>query len=226
MANSICIDSDTSDDEPLSKLIKKSSPLKSKISPPLTTTRTRKAKKLKKNKNSAHKLIQTLPVSASSHLTQDKTAAEKKNIIWSIIRNEQFLRSWTGLSYFQQLESVEEYAQFELDLLPDIRKITTLSVKEKILLVFIKLTTNLTYMNIAGMFNITHYSVGRVFHSMLPILKLALESSAFFPSYDEITEKINVLLRSTANSNNALDFQENTVPNEDPDDNDVIIIEV
>lgn len=105
--------------------------------------------------------------------------------VFDFITSDTKLNSWTGLPSFDLLDAIEDclYTAF-----PDIittSKLNSSSVRERIVLCFIKLKTNMSFVCLADLFNVSNDTVSRAFAQMITLLSEALKPLIYFPTVEE-----------------------------------------
>lgn len=112
--------------------------------------------------------------------TEDKSVQVNLNRspkgIWIIITGEPSLMVWTSIRSFTLLASLEECTEILLSEKATAQIESTLTLEEQIVLVFIKLKTNLSFLNIASLFVIEENEVPKIINRLLPILRSMFKS--------------------------------------------------
>lgn len=109
-----------------------------------------------------------------------------KCTVLDVIISERLLKSWTGIPTFKFLDVIVTRV---LELTTDTEK-GVLTWKEKILLVFIKLKTNLSFICMSSIFHVNETMISRNFKSSLPIIRKVFQSCVYFPSIEEIRRNL------------------------------------
>lgn len=92
------------------------------------------------------------------------------------------LNTWTGIPSFGILDAIVETV---LRIFPeDVRKTETLKVK--ILIVFVKLKCNMSFVNMSPIFHLCESTLSRNFKKYVPIIRTALKVCIYFPKKEEI----------------------------------------
>lgn len=94
------------------------------------------------------------------------------------------LYAWTGVSSFEIMEAIESGFDEVYPKEPIFE--FHLSLKQRIYLTLIKLKTNLYYINLAILFNISRISVSRCFRKMVGKIEKILSPCLYWPNKDEI----------------------------------------
>lgn len=111
--------------------------------------------------------------------TEDKSVQVNLNRspkgIWIVIVSDASLMVWTCIRTFTLLAALEECTKILLDEDENnsdaVKNDTAITLEEQIVLVFIKLKTNLSFLNIASLFDITENQVSVIFKNLLPTLQ-------------------------------------------------------
>lgn len=115
--------------------------------------------------------------------------------VFDFITSDTKLNSWTGLPSFDLLNAIEDclYTAF-----PDIlttSKLNRCSVRERIVLCFVKLKTNMSFVCLADLFNVSNDTVTRVFGQMITFLSQALKPLIYFPTVEENKANMPIAFR-------------------------------
>ncbi len=124
-----------------------------------------------------------------------------KFTVFDFITNDTKLNSWTGLPSFKLLDSIEDclYTAF-----PDIitnSKLNSRSVRERIVMCFIKLKTNMSFVCLADLFMVSNDTVSRNFAQMISLLSEALKPIIYFPTVDENKANMPIAFRKYGYAN-------------------------
>lgn len=132
--------------------------------------------------------------------------------IMDLIRNEKEFNDWTGIEKFTILSVIEQ--GIEKILLENSIKISesTTPLKYKIILVFIKIKTNITFGQISSLFGISNRTASRYFSEILPLLKLTLSPFLYWPSKENISNNMPKCFAKFRNVRTILDCTEVQLP--------------
>ncbi|KAK3932933.1 Putative transposase for insertion sequence element IS112 [Frankliniella fusca] len=108
---------------------------------------------------------------------------DKKCVMLQIMTDTTVLYTYTGLHSFELLDGIVECVR---DLEPEQPqgKVKQLSLKERIVLTFIKLKLNLYFTTLAPLFGVTRHTCSKYFQDMVPKLRTVLESVVEFPEIE------------------------------------------
>lgn len=106
--------------------------------------------------------------------------------ISDIIKNNVILNTWTGVSTTKLLNAIVDCVQ---TISPESGS-DTLSLTERIILVLIKLKTNLSFGDIAAAFGLTTMTVSGNFFKIVSTVRAAVQSVVVFQSKDEIKKNL------------------------------------
>lgn len=124
--------------------------------------------------------------------------------ICDLLATDSALNSFTGLNSFELLDTLLEAVQsVYID-----QRSHKLSVKERIVLVLVKLKCDLSYVTLAILFGISHELCKKYVLEMLPILSRVLQSTIRFPSVSEIRKNMPLCFRQFDNVRIVLDCTE------------------
>lgn len=104
-----------------------------------------------------------------------------------IVSNEKFLNAWTGIPTFKLFESIVRCVGL---LKPEENNSIRLSLEHRVMLTFIKLKTNSSFICIASIFRISESTVTRCFKSTLPLIASAIDCAIEFPSGEEVRSNL------------------------------------
>lgn len=112
----------------------------------------------------------------------------KRSCAISFDEDEDELVAWTGL----QSKSMLHFIGTVISTLKDFKrkKNSTLTIEEEILIVFVKLKTNLSFRCISVLFRIHVQTVSACFHRTVPILSAALKALIYWPTTEQIAKNI------------------------------------
>lgn len=99
-----------------------------------------------------------------------------------MISSEKLLNSWTGIPTFKLFDAIH----LCVNRVTPIKDNGIISVKEKIMLTFVKLKTDLTFICMASIFHVNESTISSNFRSMLPTIRAAIKTAVYFPSCEEI----------------------------------------
>lgn len=115
------------------------------------------------------------------HINEDNFG--RKNII-DIIKTEEILFGWTGMSKFDIVTAIEESLDAVWPLTE--RKKIDIDAKSLIILFFIKIKTNLPFVVIGTLFHKNRHTISNYFYYILPIFRQALGGALYWPCTEEI----------------------------------------
>lgn len=104
--------------------------------------------------------------------------------ITDIIQTDAHLFGWTNISNFKILDAIEENLE-TIWPVSERRKID-ISPRALIILIFIKLKTNLPFVVIGTLFHKNRHTVSNYFYYALPIIRHALSAALYWPCTEEI----------------------------------------
>lgn len=129
--------------------------------------------------------------------------------ITDLIRTDEELSSWTGIHSFQLLRAIKDC--LELTLVANSKK-CYMDLDKLVILVFIKLKMNLTFVTIATLFQISDRTVAKIFYFIIPYLKSALSVAVRWPSMEEILGNMPKQFKSFQSTRVVLDCFESKIP--------------
>lgn len=117
-------------------------------------------------------------------LDLDKLFIGRRRTMSVHFRNDSELNSWTGLASFKMLNTIVE----GLCSLVAYKKQShsTVSVEEKVLIVFMKMKTNLSFSCMSTLFNLHYQTISLIFYHTVPLLKMMCIPLIPWPSYEEV----------------------------------------
>lgn len=105
-----------------------------------------------------------------------------------MLTTDSLLNAWTGLPTFELLNAIVDCVITVMG--REKQNCGSLSITERVLLVFAKLKTNLTFIALSSLFNVSQATVSRTFANMIPILHASLKSVVLFQSCEEIRRNL------------------------------------
>lgn len=99
-----------------------------------------------------------------------------------VLKSEQKLNSWTGIPTFAIFDAILTGVLIVLN--DENCNVSTL--KTKILVVFVKMKTNMKFCTMSAIFSLHETTLSRQFKAFLPILRVAMSSCIYFPVKEEI----------------------------------------
>lgn len=108
---------------------------------------------------------------------------EKKCVMLQIMTDKTVLYTYTGLHSFELLDGLVECVR---DLEPEVLhgKEKQLSVKERVVLTFVKIKLNLYFTAMAPLFGVARQTCSKYFQDMVPKLRTVLETVVAFPDLE------------------------------------------
>lgn len=103
-----------------------------------------------------------------------------------IITTDKILSSFTGLQTFSVLDSIVN----NINIIYKDARVHRLNIKDRVIIVFIKLKLNLSYIVISSLFGITPDLCRTYFMNTLKILSKLLSAAIYFPSKEEIAKNM------------------------------------
>lgn len=91
------------------------------------------------------------------------------------------LNSWTGIPTFAILDVIVDSVQRSLNE----QKQTATTNKVCILIVFVKMKSNMNFINMAPIFNLSASTISRNLKKFVPIIRNSMKSGIYFPTRDE-----------------------------------------
>lgn len=108
-----------------------------------------------------------------------------KCTVLDVINSEKLLNSWTGIPTFMLLDAIQSCVnRVRIETLTEENGV--ISMKEKIMLAFVKLKTNLTFICMSSIFHVSETTISRSFKTILPLIRAAIKTAVYFPSAEEI----------------------------------------
>ncbi|XP_055542579.1 uncharacterized protein LOC129728188 [Wyeomyia smithii] len=118
----------------------------------------------------------------------EKVFAGRRRTMAVQFKTDADLTAWTGLNSFSLLltikssiESLEQYVE---------RKHSNLSLEEQILIVFIKIRTNLSFSCMAALFKVHYQTISIAFYWTIPWIRAVCEPLIFWPTQAQIKQNI------------------------------------
>lgn len=105
--------------------------------------------------------------------------------VFEFITNDTKLNSWTGLPSFDLLDAIEDCLYTAFPNILTTSNLNKCSVRERIVLVFMKLKTNMTFVCLADLFSVSNDTISRTFGQMVVLLAKALQPLIYFPTVEE-----------------------------------------
>lgn len=127
--------------------------------------------------------------------TKEKNTKTQRDISSDFIKNETQLNIMTGVHSFQLFEALEKIVSIvsPKTVAASKRINAKLSLKDKIVLTFIKLKHNISYSFIACIFQkVTAQNCRNIFLNMIKILSAGLQFAIYWPSKEEVLKNIPV----------------------------------
>ncbi|KAK9719309.1 Helix-turn-helix of DDE superfamily endonuclease [Popillia japonica] len=121
-----------------------------------------------------------------------------------IIENEKILFSFTGLSTFAMLQSILK----SVSLIYNDTRIHRLLIRDRIIMLLVKLKLNLSLTVIATLFGISPNLCKSYFEEMLGILSPALSPIIYFPEKEEVLNNIPICFAGFENTHVVIDCTE------------------
>lgn len=128
-----------------------------------------------------------LPTPPSSSLT---SAISIKSKIQSIIKSDVELKEWTGLGKYELLAKITIFVNSKINNGTILDQ--EIKLHDRIILVLIKLKTNLSFILQASIFNIDQDAIVKNFALMIPLLKKTLQNCIIFPYMEQIRSKMPI----------------------------------
>ncbi|XP_058442959.1 uncharacterized protein LOC131438137 [Malaya genurostris] len=147
----------------------------------------KKARTMSPEVNSGKEFNEVARVMVEKHIQVDSIDLKNlhlKRTLAISFENDDELLAWTGLKSRIMLDSIVK----AIMLLKQYRDKphSSVSLEEEVLIVFIKLKTNLTFRCISGIFRLHSQTISSCFHRTLPYLSAALKPLIYWPSEKQI----------------------------------------
>lgn len=104
------------------------------------------------------------------------------NSVFDVLKSEKKLSSWTGIPTFEIFYAILNGVLIVLN--DENSNVSTL--KTKILVVFVKMMTNMKFCTMSAIFSLNETTLSQHFKAFLPILRVAMSSCIYFPVKEEI----------------------------------------
>lgn len=102
--------------------------------------------------------------------------------VFDVITSESKLNSWTGIPSFEIFNAIVESV---FRMLPHTGRKSD-ALKIKVLIVFIKMKSNMSFVNMAPIFYLDASTLSRNFKKFVPIIRESMKSCIYFPTKEEI----------------------------------------
>lgn len=144
------------------------------------------------NSNTPDQAESTRPVFVDAGVQVDTTDIDKRQIkrtcAISFGDDEDDMVAWTGLKSKDMLQSIVTAVMILKDFKK--RKHSSLTIEEEILIVLVKLKTNLSFRCISVLFRIHAQTVSTCFYRTVPLLSAALKPLIYWPTTEQIAKNI------------------------------------
>lgn len=124
--------------------------------------------------------------------------------VCELITSDEKLKNFTGISNFDIFDSIVEL--FEKHVKD--KRVRRLSVRQRVMLVLTKFKTNLTYVTLSTLFNITPDLCKTYIYEIIPVLARILKPLIYFPSKTEILRNMPLCFTDFQNVRVVLDCTE------------------
>lgn len=105
--------------------------------------------------------------------------------IWDVIKSEEMLNTWTGIPTIALLEAIVGTVAENVLGEVSTQSITD-EIKVNILIVFVKMKTNMNFEHMSPIFNLDATTLWRKFKTIVPIIRTAIQTGIYFPRREEI----------------------------------------
>lgn len=131
--------------------------------------------------------------------TLDDMLPLRLSIFAGMMKCDKYINTWTGIPSFQVLEKIQRCVEQVYSrvhgFLPPLESTYRMSLDEKVALCFVKLKTNLSFDCISHLFQIKACTASRVFTTVIPLIRIAVQCNIYFPSVEEIRSNLPKIFR-------------------------------
>lgn len=121
-------------------------------------------------------------------LEMDKLFLGRHREMAVVFKTDSELNSWTGLNSVKMLDTFEQsirsFSAYKNS------KYSTVTLRERILIVLIKLKTNLSFSCMGPLFNLHYQTVSMKFYQTVPWIRAVCEALVYWPSQTEIKKNM------------------------------------
>lgn len=128
-------------------------------------------------------------------LDMDKLFQGRQRTMAVVFKTDVELNSWTGLNSLNMLDAIEQSIRTLSAYKASIY--STITLRERVLLVFIKLKTNLTFSCMSTLFHLHYQTVSQTFFRTIPWIRAVCEPLVYWPSQAQIKRNLPHYFRPT-----------------------------